>query len=66
MPVGMSVFPDVDFAPVAEAFGFRVATIRSMQDLEAIAPVLARPEGPILLDCKINAAIPAPFLAEKR
>ena len=66
MPVGMSVFPDVDFAPVAEAFGFRVATIRSMQDLEAIAPVLARPEGPILLDCKINAAIPAPFIAEKR
>ena len=66
MPVGMSVFPDVDFAPVAEAFGFQTATIRSMQDLEALAPLLARPEGPILLDCKINAAIPAPFLAEKR
>lgn len=66
MPVTMSVFPDVDFAPVAQAFGFESATIRCMKDLEGLAPLLARAEGPIFLDCKINAAIAAPFILEKK
>jgi len=64
LPVEKSVFPDVDFAPVAEAFGFQAWTIRKLDDLRALAPVLAKPEGPILLDCKINAAIAAPFMSE--
>ena len=64
LPVAQSVFPDVDFAPVAEAFGFQAATIRTLDDLRALAPVLAKPEGPVLLDCKINAAIAAPFMGE--
>ena len=61
MPVGMSLFPDVDFAPIAEAFGFQTATVRTMDELQALAPMLAKPEGPILIDCKINGAIAAPF-----
>ena len=61
MPVGMSLFPEVDFAPVAEAFGFQAATVRTMEELNALAPMLARPDGPILLDVKINGAIAAPF-----
>jgi thiamine pyrophosphate-dependent acetolactate synthase large subunit-like protein len=64
MPVSTSKFPDIDFAPIAEAFGFSCATIRSMKDLEAVAPLLARPEGPVFLDCKINGAIAAPFVLE--
>lgn len=64
LPVAQSVFPDVDFAPVAEAFGFQAATIRKLDDLRALAPVLAKPEGPVFLDCKINAAIAAPFMGE--
>lgn len=64
LPVAKSVFPDVDFAPVAEAFGFRAATIRTLDDLNAIAPALANPDGPMLLDCKINASVAAPFMAE--
>ena len=59
MPEGYS--PEVDFAPVAEAFGFQTATVRTMAELQALAPMLARPEGPILIDCKINGAIAAPF-----
>ena len=66
MPVGMSVFPDVDFAPVAAAFGFQTATVRTMEELRALAPLLAKPEGPILIDCKINAAIAAPFMLGKK
>ncbi len=64
LPVAKSMFPDVDFAPVAEAFGFQAATIRTLDDLRALAPVLAKPEGPVFLDCKINAAIAAPFMGE--
>jgi thiamine pyrophosphate-dependent acetolactate synthase large subunit-like protein len=64
MPVQMSVFPDVDFAPVAEAFGFQTATVRTLEELKALAPMLAKPEGPIFLDCKINGNIAAPFLLE--
>ncbi|MCP4824248.1 MAG: hypothetical protein GY892_09050 [Shimia sp.] len=40
-PVAKSLFPDVDFAPVAEAFGFEAVTIRSLDDLAAAAPKLA-------------------------
>src|SRR5690606_27153514 len=64
MPVSMSVFPDVDFAPVDEAFGFQTATIRTLDELKALAPMLERPDGPIFLDCKINGAVAAPFLLE--
>ena len=64
MPEAKSVFPDVDFAPVAEAFGFEARTIRTLDDLQAAAPLLRNPRGPILLDCKLNADIAAPFMSE--
>jgi thiamine pyrophosphate-dependent acetolactate synthase large subunit-like protein len=64
LPVGKSVFPDVDFAAVAAAFGFQAYTIRTLEELRALGPVLSKPEGPILLDCKINAEIAAPFMGE--
>ena len=41
--------PDVDYALVAEAFGFQAATIRTLEDLQKIAPLLARPDGPVFL-----------------
>ena len=41
LPVAKSVFPDVDFAPIAEAFGFQAATIRTLDDLRRIGAVLA-------------------------
>ena len=63
-PVGKSVFPDVDFAPIAEGFGFEAATIRTLEDLRRIAPKLRKPDGPIFLDCKINADVAAPFMSE--
>ncbi len=64
MPVTLSQFPDIDFAPVAEAFGFQAATVRTLDELRALAPLLANPEGPVFLDCKINSAVMAPFLLE--
>jgi thiamine pyrophosphate-dependent acetolactate synthase large subunit-like protein len=64
MPTSASMFPDVDFAPVAAAFGFQAATVRTMEQLEALRPMLSQPDGPILVDCKINGSIAAPFLSE--
>lgn len=63
-PVGLSVFPDIDYAPVAEAFGFETATVRTLDELRALAPMLENPEGPIFVECKINASVVAPFLLE--
>ena len=63
-PVAKSVFPDVDFAPIAEGFGFEAATIRTLEDLHKVAPRLRNPDGPIFLDCKINADVAAPFMSE--
>jgi thiamine pyrophosphate-dependent acetolactate synthase large subunit-like protein len=64
MPVTKSVFPDIDYAPVAEAFLFQTATVRTLDELRALEPMLRQPERPILLDCKINASIAAPFMLE--
>ena len=63
-PVGKSVFPDVDFAPIAAGFGFEAETIRTLDDLRRLAPRLKKPEGPMLLDCKLNADVAAPFMSE--
>jgi acetolactate synthase-1/2/3 large subunit len=63
-PVAKSMFPDVDFAPIAETFGFKAATIRTVADLHKVAAKLGEPEGPIFLDCKINADVAAPFMSE--
>jgi len=64
MPFSTATCADVDFAPVAEAFGFEAHTVRTLEQLQELASRLAAPDGPMLLDCKINGAIPAPFRAE--
>ena len=40
------------------------ATIRTLDDLQKAATMLAKPEGPVFLDCKLNAAVAAPFMSE--
>ncbi|SFU09207.1 thiamine pyrophosphate-binding protein [Paraburkholderia aspalathi] len=64
MPVAKSVFADLDFAPIAQAVGFQAETVRTLDELRALEPLLASQSGPILLDCKINASVAAPFLLE--
>jgi len=64
MPVARSLFADIDFAPAAQAFGFQAWTVRSVDELHGLAPVLANPQGPILIDCKINADVAAGYHTE--
>ena len=63
-PIATSVFADVDFAPVARAFGFDAYTARTVAELRQLADVLRNPQGPILIDCKINASVAAGYHAE--
>jgi thiamine pyrophosphate-dependent acetolactate synthase large subunit-like protein len=63
-PVALSQFPDVDYAPIAQAFGFHATTVRTREALRALASDLAAPDGPMLLDCKLNASVVAPFLTD--
>jgi thiamine pyrophosphate-dependent acetolactate synthase large subunit-like protein len=63
-PVALSLFPDIDYEPVAAAFGFETATVRTLEELRALAPILEKPEGPVFIECKINASVVAPFLLE--
>ncbi len=64
MPVARPLFADIDFAPAAQAFGFQAWTVRSVAELRALAPLLAQPDGPILIDCKINADVAAGYHTE--
>jgi thiamine pyrophosphate-dependent acetolactate synthase large subunit-like protein len=64
LPVAKAQFADVDFAAIAAPLGYEVATVHSLDELRALAPTLAKPEGPILIDCKINSAVIAPFISE--
>lgn len=64
MPVSTAIFADIDFAPIAQAFGFEAHTVRTLDELQKLAPALLNPQGPLLLDCKINASVAAAFLLE--
>lgn len=64
MPSALAQFPDIDYAPVAQAFGIQSATVRTLAELRSLAPLLAKPQGPILIDVKINGAVIAPFMSE--
>lgn len=64
LPPAKAEFFDVEFAPMAEPLGFESYTIRTMDDLKKIEPVLSKPQGPIFLDCKINGDVIAPFITE--
>ncbi len=64
LPPAKAKFFDVEFAPMAEPLGFDCHTIRSMDDLKKIESILAKPEGPIFIDCKINGDVIAPFITE--
>ena len=49
-PVATAQFPDVDYAPLAQALGFETATLRSLDALEALVPLMRAPQGPIFVE----------------
>ena len=64
MPVATSTFPDVDFAPIAAALGSRPRRCVRRRSCARWHRCLPNRTVPILLDCKINASVAAPFMDE--
>ena len=57
-------FPDADLAAMARAAGAQGVTVRSVGDLAAVEDWLARRDGPLLLDAKVDPGICAEWLEE--
>jgi len=67
-PMGHDVslvrFPDADLAAIARAAGAKAATIRRTEDLAVVEEWLPNPNGPLVLDVKVNPTICAEWLEE--
>ena len=63
-PVELVQFPDTDFAALASAAGAQGVTVRRVEELAAIEPWLASPEGPLVVDAKITPDFCAEWLEE--
>lgn len=53
-PADVGLFDEVDFAAVARAFGIPAVTVRAVEDLEAATDLIARRDGPALIDAKVS------------
>jgi thiamine pyrophosphate-dependent acetolactate synthase large subunit-like protein len=58
-------FPDVDFAALARAVGLRAATVRRVEDLEAVRAWVAEgAPGGMLVDAKVTPTVVAEWLED--
>ncbi len=64
MDVGIAQFPENDLAAIARGAGIAAHTVRSTGDLEPARAWAAAPDGPLLLDAKVDPGICADWLAE--
>jgi thiamine pyrophosphate-dependent acetolactate synthase large subunit-like protein len=62
--VDLAQFPPADLAALATAAGCRGLTVRTVADLDAIRGWLATPDGPLLLDAKVDPHLCADWLEE--
>jgi thiamine pyrophosphate-dependent acetolactate synthase large subunit-like protein len=65
-PTEIVRFGERDFAAIAIALGGRAMTVRELSDLDddRLASWLGSPDGPLLLDCKIDSTIVAEWIEE--
>ncbi len=50
-------FQDPDIAAIARGMGAQGLTVRSLDDLDEIRSWLAQPDGPLVVDCKVNPEV---------
>jgi thiamine pyrophosphate-dependent acetolactate synthase large subunit-like protein len=56
MSPALSLFDWPDFAPVAQALGGTGLTVRNARDLDLLPEAIARRDGPLLIDAKLDPA----------
>ena len=64
LPNHEGVFNDPDFAAIGAAIGCRAMTVRSTDDLAGLESWLAAPDGPMVVDCKINRDVRANWIED--
>ncbi len=57
-------FNGSDFATIATAMGAKGLTVRGIADLDALQDWIEAPEGPMVLDCKVNPRVVGEYLKE--
>jgi thiamine pyrophosphate-dependent acetolactate synthase large subunit-like protein len=62
--VAIARFPDPDIAAIARGAGVAARTVRGVADLDAVAAWAADPDGPLLVDAKVDPAVAGDWLAE--
>ena len=62
MPDEESYYGDLEFAGIAESMGVPGTTVRTIKELEQLRPWLENPEGPLLVDCKIEPSVRAEWI----
>jgi thiamine pyrophosphate-dependent acetolactate synthase large subunit-like protein len=62
--VDLAQFPEADIAAIARGAGCRGVTARTLADLDAVRAWAADPDGPLVLDAKIDPDICAEWLEE--
>jgi thiamine pyrophosphate-dependent acetolactate synthase large subunit-like protein len=50
-------FQDPDIVAIARGIGARGLTVRKLDELDQIQPWLAQPDGPFVVDCKVNPEV---------
>jgi thiamine pyrophosphate-dependent acetolactate synthase large subunit-like protein len=63
-PVETVQFPDTDFAAIARGAGAQGLTVRTLEELRPVDRWLARRDGPLLIDAKVDPDVCADWLEE--
>ena len=64
LPVDLARLGECDFAAIAESMGARGAVVRSVEDLEQLREWIDKPEGVLVVDCKVNPEVEGEYLRE--
>ena len=64
LPTDLARFKGSDFATVATAMGAKGLTVRSASDLGSLEKWIEAPEGPMVVDCKVNPRVVGEYLRE--
>jgi len=57
LPGDTAALPSIDYTAIARALGIEAFTVRTLQELNRLAPALRAPTGPLLLHCLIRRDI---------
>ncbi len=64
-PVDLVTYPETNFAALGRALGYQSATVRAEPDLEPLREWASNPDGPFLIDAKIDGDVWAGWFGDR-